>query len=271
MYTSPPDRLSRPRLIGRGYEEWGHVLMDARREARRREQEKELKRAKYAASSGDPEGAVAALHGSSYLKGLTINIKNKWSSLPGADIEDAVAEAIQTFYFSVKDGKKITNIGAYLWKAVDNGANKVHKGRDREKTKDEKLEYLHEGFSPSVHRESAFWEAEQDDESEELDQERTLTEAIATARRLLPRLGQVNVQRVMAYIIEVVEEDPYLIDIPNSDIAEALGMSVDAAKQSKSRGFRRLTSIAKEEGLIAEGFDLEDLVPESAEDEEIEG
>lgn len=246
--------------------------MGTERAARRRQQREELERAKDAAASGNPEGAIAALHGGSYLKGLTIDIKNKWSSLPGEDVEDAVAEAVQTFFFSVKDGKVVSNVGAYLWKAADNGANKVHEKRDREKTRGEKLEVLHEGYSPSVHRESAFWRAEaENEESEERDQERSLADAVAVTRRLLPRLGQVNMQRVMAYVIEAIEEDPYLIDLPNSEIAEALGMSVDAAKQSKSRGFRQLTRIAKEEGLVAEDFDLSDLVPDSVEDEEFEG
>lgn len=120
------------------------------------------------------------------------------------------------------------------------------------------------GASPPAHDESIWQEAE----AEEMDREEMRARAIAITRGLLPRLGQRNVQSVMEYVLEVIEAEPERIEIPNDELADALGLTVDVAKKSKSRGFQRLERIVKEEGLAEEGFSFSELVPIDPEDEE---
>jgi hypothetical protein len=55
--------------------------------------------------------------------------------------------------------------------------------------------------------------------------------------------------------------------LPNSHLADVLGLSIDTVKQSKSRGLRKLERIAREEGLISGKSGLE--IPGTAIETEI--
>lgn len=225
--------------------------------------DEEFERAKTAAASGDPVGAAAALRRSALLVGVVRDMRRRWQRLPEADVEVVVAEAVESFYFSLREGEEIANIGGFVWRAAHNGAKKVYESRLRERAKVKESEHVYEGASPPAHDESIWQEAE----AEETDREEMRARAISTTRSLLPRLGQRNVQSVMEYVLEVIEAEPERIEIPNSELADALGLTVDVAKKSKSRGFQRLERIVKEEGLAEEGFSFSELVPIDDEEE----
>ena len=72
-------------------------------------------------------------------------------------------------------------------------------------------------------------------------------EAIELARRLIPRLGQDSVQSVMRRILDAIEDG--VPSITTADLAMATGMTEDGVRQCRSRGFRRLERIVRDEGL----------------------
>jgi len=208
-------------------------------------QEELIKKAKEAASAGDPKGMVEALYESHAIDGLVRRIHGRWPVLGQQGAEDAVADAAVVLYTSVRTGEKVLNPVAFLWKVADRKANDAWKAAKR-----------------SVHVES--WElvaAKADGDSagtqetesglvdSSTDEERR-AKAISIARQLLPRLGQQNIQAVMSYVIDAVEADRW--DVPNQEIQEALGLTNDTVRTSLSRGFHRLGRLAQEEGLTEE-------------------
>lgn len=214
-----------------------------------------FKQAEAAAASGDPVGAVEALHNSAFLGGLIRTMKARWGRLSIEEVEDAVAEAVQSFYSSVREGRKVSDIGAYLWKASHNESEKHYEKRLREQAKGRELEQFYGGTSPSAYEESFLEYAE----VEEQDLAERRVKAIATARRLLPQLGQENLQAVMSYVIDALEAEQ--LDFTNAEMAEAVGLTVDNAKKCKSRALQRLTRIAQEEGLLEGDFGIAELTP----------
>lgn len=66
---------------------------------------------------------VEALHASGFLAGLKRMLQRKWSKLPAADVDDSVADAVESAYTTVSSGRRVGDLGAWLWKAADNIAN----------------------------------------------------------------------------------------------------------------------------------------------------
>src|SRR5207253_10952451 len=63
------------------------------------------------------------------------------------------------------------------------------------------------------------------------------TEAVRKAREYLPKLGELNTRRIMAFILEGIERGAF--DLDNSTIAEALGLSLRSEEHTselQSRG-----------------------------------
>ena len=102
------------------------------------------------------------------------------------------------------------------------------------------------------------------DEDSEREEKRAM--AVRMTRKLLPRLGQQNVQAVMAYVIDAVDAGRW--DVPNQEIMEAVGLSNDTVRTSLSRGFRRLSRLAQEEGLAEELLVEANIVQPQEEEEE---
>lgn len=210
-------------------------------------QEELIKKAKEAASAGDPEGMVEALYVSHAIDGLVRRIHGRWPILGQQGAEDAVSAAMVTLYKSMRKGEKVFNPVAFLWKVADRRANDTWKATRR---------HSHiESWELVAAKTNGDFISPQNVESEPvdtiIDTERR-AKAIGIARLLLPRLGQQNIQAVMSYVIDAVEAGRW--DVPNQEIQEALGLSNDTVRTSLSRGFRRLRRLAQEQGLAEEGL-----------------
>jgi len=201
-----------------------------------RQQDEALRRAKEAAESGDPQSMVAALYQSSALDGLIRRIGQKWPTLTlHNEVDFVIAQAIDTLYLEVMQGRQISSIVGFLWKVADRKAYDCHMTWQYEEPLDPEIAY-------------------DDTDNRIREREEKRVRAIAIARSLLPRLGQQHLQDVMSYLLEAVEAG--YEDVSNSEIADALGLTPDTVRQSLSRGFRRLQRIAREEGIIDRDLDL---------------
>ncbi len=86
--------------------------------------------------------------------------------------------------------------------------------------------------------------------------------AVATARRLLPKLGQQNVQDVMRCLIDAVEAGEQ--DLPHRVVADALGLNQGTVRVLMKRGLDRLARAARAEGLVRADFELVKLDEDGA-------
>lgn len=230
--------------------------MDIEGRGRAEKQDEALEQAQEAATVGDPVGMVEQLHRSYYLDGITKRLRARWERLAAEDIKEAVAEAVDALYRSVRDGKTVLDIKGYLWKAADYKANDHYRHQQRERpTAHEDLDRLGERMTPSAHDDSIYGSYR----VEEPDWEKRRAQAISIARGLLPKLGGENVQAVMGYVLDAIEADQ--LHIPNPEVAEALGLSAQTVRQSRSRGFRRLEQRAREEGLAPPTFGIVETIP----------
>jgi len=206
------------------------------------QQQELLARAKEAAASGDPGTMLAALYQSGVLDGLTRQIASKWRSLSLDEIGDIVAEAVDILYVAIRTGKKVLKLVPYLWKTSDHKACDYHSRRQNQSS-------LTSDDLERIPDQSSEVEDELDSSTKKQDWEEKRSRVIALVRSLLPRLGQQNIQNVMAYILDALEAD--CLDISNKEIAEALGLSSDTVRQSKHRAFQRLERIVREESLAS--------------------
>jgi DNA-directed RNA polymerase specialized sigma24 family protein len=231
--------------------------------------DEELARAREAATSGDPLGMLEALYRSSYLDGLKRAMDRKWPSIPSPEVDYIVAQAVDALYAEVRKGGKVLNLTAFLWKVADRRAFDYDQMRQNERTTGpdelERVGNQSEGATKPVHE-----IPDCDEDKEVMEYEEKRTKAIALARQLLPKLGQQNVQAVMGYVIDCVEAKRD--DVPQREIAEALGLTVDTVKTSLWRGFQRLDREARKVGIteiaVAGGFGLDGIVAETENDED---
>ena len=198
-----------------------------------------LERAQQAVNQGDPVEMLDALSASRYLDGLTRRLQSKWGrSLPSSEVDDCVAHAVDEACAAVFEGRSIPNLGAWLWKAATNTANDKWRWY-----------YAHrDDFDDATMKvgEEAGETVREREEREKLDEVRR-KEAIRIARELLPRIGGGQVLDVMELVIDTAENE--LPDLPASSIAEALGISGNAARTLVSRGLKRLRRLAEDEGV----------------------
>ena len=180
------------------------------------QQEELLQQAKEAAASGNPGRMLEALHGSFALDGLTRRIASKWQKLSRDEVDFILAEAVDILYLALRDGRKVFNLVAYLWKTSNPKACDYYRTKQNEKplTPDE---WEH------ISNQSTEIEESPDNSATELGWEEKRPRVIAVVRSLLPRLGQHNAQAVMTYILDALSSD--CMDISNVEIAEALGLS----------------------------------------------
>lgn len=205
------------------------------------EQDAQLEAAKQAAASGQPVQMLEFLYKSRALDGLVRRLQSKWSRLAPSDIDMAVARAVDAAYDFLKSGKTVPRLVGFLWKAADRRAFDYTRLLRGQMPTDPAI-------VANVSDPNAVIPGEEPDDSE-LKRDAMIKRAVQIARKLLPKLGQETMRRVMSLVIDAAEQG--LEDLPNSHIADVLGLSVDAVKTSKSRGLERLKRLAKEEGLIA--------------------
>lgn len=196
-----------------------------------------LVQAQAAAASKDALGMVEALYASGYLAGLKRMLQSRWAKLPAADVDDSVAEAVESAYSAVSTRRKVGNLGAWLWKAADNIANDRW-NRDHVGMR-EVDDFADQASDPELHPE----------ERQRVDAlaEHRRTKAVQLARQLLSAVGHGQVRDVMELVIEAVEAgEP---DLPAEVVADTLGIGRDAARALMSRGLDRLKTAARAQGI----------------------
>ncbi|MDE0626333.1 MAG: hypothetical protein OXH99_08045 [Bryobacterales bacterium] len=194
-----------------------------------------LQRAQEAVNAGEPLKMLEALTASGYLGGLRRRLQQEWDSLPSSEVDECVAQAVDAALAAASRGRRIGNLGGWLWKAARNVADdKWRSDYSRRGSFEAALQMVPSETFEGVAEREALREARR-------------KEGIRVARELLPRLGQGQVVAVMAILIDAVENE--LPDLPPSSIAEQVGISEDAARTLVSRGLRRLGRLAGQEGV----------------------
>lgn len=200
-----------------------------------------LERAEQAVNRADVVEMLQALAASRYLDGLARRLQRKWSgSLPWAEVDDCIAQAVDAACAAVSRGRPIRSLPAWLWKSADKIANDrwtFDYGRRVELDVDTSL------ASPDTN------DTEREREERQELGEMRRREAVRIAREFLPRIGEGQVRDVMELVIDAAEEG--LPDLPAPYIAEALGISNNAARTLVSRGMKRLRRLAEQEGVEA--------------------
>jgi DNA-directed RNA polymerase specialized sigma24 family protein len=208
-----------------------------------------LERAGAAATKGDAVGMLEALHQSHLMDGLVGRIAAKWNGLTGDDAQDIVAESVTALYQKVREGGRVKHVGAYLYRATWGRACDLHASRKDAAVTDPAI--LVRQSDELLARESQR-AANRPDPG--LDPMEAVPRALVAARRLLPQLGQENLRGVMAYIFDAIEAGRE--EVPNVEIADALALHPDTVRQSRLRGFQRLTRLAKDDRLVREDFSV---------------
>jgi hypothetical protein len=141
-----------------------------------------LEDARAAAASGEVKAMLEALHQAGVTDGLVRQLRAHWPSLHETDADFIIGEAVDAFYTAVRGGKTVTNVVAYIWKAADHMASDHHARRQREGAGS--LE-----DAPGTLDQGLAVVAGDTRPAEDADQERRRPQALAHARRLLPRLA----------------------------------------------------------------------------------
>ena len=198
-----------------------------------------LERAQQAVNRGDVVEMLRALTASGYLDGLTRRLQEQWGrSLPSTEVDDCIAQAVDAACAAVFTGRTIRSFGAWLWKLAQNFADDRWRSDYAHRTDSDDTTVLAVPDPGETDRER--------EKREELEEARH-GEAIRLARELLPRIGGGQILDVMEIVIDAAEDR--LPDLPASSIAEALGISKNAARTLVSRGMKRLRRLAEQEGV----------------------
>jgi DNA-directed RNA polymerase specialized sigma24 family protein len=191
------------------------------------DQEQLLQQAADAALAGNMRDTLDAIQRSEVFDGFLRQLADRWPSLHETDLSALLwSEVVDAFYDAVRARKEIECYGAWLWRVSCVKTFDLHKQRRRA------LGVGAVDVAAPVEPETVPW-----DDGEERRAER-VRKAVQLAIQLLPRLGEDNIQRVMRYIFEAYAAGRW--EVPNEEIAGALGMTGDTVRQWRSRGFRRL-------------------------------
>lgn len=227
----------------------------------RQKQETALRRAKEQARGRDPVAMVEALHESRALDGLASRLRRSWPGLSATDVDLAIATAVDAAYAAVGRGQVVHELMPWLVKVCHRIAWRTVEAM----TDPHSMKAVVEGWDPAACARMAEGGGSAHDDQEEERAERRRKEAIAIARRLLPRLGQQNVQDVMRCLVDAVEAGEQ--DLPHRVVADALGLNEGTVRVLMMRGLNRLGRIARDEGLVRGDFELIKLdVEEPSED-----
>ena len=197
-----------------------------------------LQTAQDAVNRGAVLEMLEALTASRYLDGLTRRLRYDWRSLPSAELDDCVAYAVDAACAAAFRGRRIGNLGGWLFKAASNTANNRWQ-RDYSRRKDIDPDSLQGSIEARETSPDAVAVPELREEHRK--------EAIRIARKLLPRIGEGHVVDVMELLIDAAENQ--LPDLPSSSIAAQLRISPSAARALLSRGRKRLRRLAVQEGV----------------------
>lgn len=223
--------------LGEG-EESGDAVADA------------LSAAAKAAEHGHAWVAVEALWGSPVLDGVVRRVRQRWPWLPEDDVNRAISEAFEAFHDAILAGNTVREPAHWLSRVARNRAAQIMRDSAREIP-----------YDPSQVAQENYL----DEPEVILAADERRARAVAHARRLLPQLGQANVQAVMEIVIDAAEKQ--VPSLSTMEIALALGQSQPSVKVWYGRGFERLKRLAAKEGLAAENFRLEEADDDDEEED----
>ena len=199
-----------------------------------------MEKAQEAINQGDVSQMLDALTASGFLDGLKRRLQKQWGkSIPASEVDECVAKAVDAACEFGSKGRSIRNLGAWLWKAAANTAQRTWR-----------LDYSHRVDFDRATEHLAGADGEdmvQEREERRREAEARRKEAIRIARGLLPKIGSGQVVDVMELLIAAAEDG--LPDLPASSVSEALGISEDASRALISRGLRRFRRVAEREGV----------------------
>ena len=196
-----------------------------------------LERARIAAQNGRPADMIKDLTISGYIDGLVRRLSYTWGALPRFEIEICVANAVDSACEAIASGRPVSNLSSWLWKAAYNKAHDCWCGHYKFRLLDDTgLENI-----------GGEYLSETELRNREERGEARRREAIRIARSMLPRLGGGQITDVMELILEAVEND--IPELTSTELGDALGISPGAARKLLSRGFARLSRLARDEGI----------------------
>jgi hypothetical protein len=199
-----------------------------------------LLKAQNAAIKGDRIEMLEGIAGSLLLEAYLGYFKDRYPSVHLGHIHDCIGFATDELYDRIVKGEKIRKIESYLWKIIDRKLLEyIH---ERRRLSGEEVDHL---GSSGLSIDGVNYQ-EQKEESREL--------ILQIFESLIPRLGLVNVQEVMKYILGAIRNG--VQDVTSDEIADALGLTPENVRQSMKRGFDRLTRIVKEENLVDKSHDF---------------
>jgi DNA-directed RNA polymerase specialized sigma24 family protein len=201
-----------------------------------------------AAIQGDVVHVLELLWASGLMDGLVRHVLSRYRDLDPDEAYTALSEAIDDFCAAAKSGQAIRNPKAWLFRVTLIKAYKLWQRKSSEQEVGQ-LDWQARGVD-SEGKDSA-------------NRESLILRALSLARSYLPLLGQENVRRVMAFYFDAVERDIQLVE--HSEVAAALGITEDTARQCAHRGFKRLKRVAAEKGI-----DLDTVIPDGHRDDSTE-
>ena len=196
----------------------------------REEQDLEIRIAMACAAEGDPWDMIAHLQRVNVLSGIKLTFRRKWPDLPEAEIDDMVARGVDALYDKLSRGGEVANPVGYVLEVMRHEAYDYAAGHGHTVPLD--------AARDSISTDDVAGAAMPDDRR---------AAALASARSIIPRLGQDSVQAVMRLIVDAVEDGR--TTITTTELAAATGLTEESVRQCRSRGFRRLERIVREEGL----------------------
>lgn len=211
-----------------------------------------LAQAKAAGSKGDDKAMVKLLVESRLLGGLHYRLAAKISGHSGQvcdddDVDDALDLAVTNLFSVLSAGQPINDVGAFLFRAAERRAVDLHRQRQRASVRDPSTLTAVAGEDRSILHKLI-----------REDDQKLMTgdpDAIAAARRrsglkivrrLLPEMKLVRSQQVIEYILDAMANG--VEEVPTDHIAEALGITSEAARKARERGFIRLKKLAIKHG-----------------------
>ena len=182
---------------------------------------------------------LEALFASRFPDGLKRRLHKQWGQrIPGVELDECVAVAIDAAYQAAGDGKASRDLGAWLWKVANNTAH------DKWTADYGKRDASFDGYDDI--------EAEPETSSEDRAAADALAEhrrkeALRLAREMLPRIGTGQIVDVMELVIDAASRRD--ADLSAATIADVLGISEAAARTLTSRGLARLRREAEKAGV----------------------
>jgi RNA polymerase sigma factor (sigma-70 family) len=211
-----------------------------------------LARAKAAGTDGDEKGMLKPLVESRILDGLRHRLAARLRARSGRDcdhddLDAALEQAVTTLFEKLSGGDQIRDIAAFLYRVAERRAVDLHRLRRREVRLEPSTIGAAADDNPSILDKLA---REETDNAVQDDPEATAAtkrrNALRVVRRLLPEMKLARSQEVISYIFDAMEGGAE--EVTNDQISDALGISAEAVRKARERGFARLKKLAIENG-----------------------